>query len=345
MLLEGRHPKAVGSHEPFGIGPLGGRIEGRSSGAERERMEKDFHYDLVYTIAVLTEARSPEIIAYASQYVDDNSDEMFRVEGKGAVFPDRLLTGRGSYFPQMTQCRSPEAMTPFVQRYVFVPFHFLPGDSSVRLKGDANPYCVTPNSWRGRALVIEALKGGNPYEIGIALHPFADSWSHQRFTGLCEEWNAFDHRATDTKTAPATIGHGDAGKRPDILSERWVDPRFGNKRIHNGERALEAAREIFLLFQTKTQKGPLWKEVEREFEDLLAVRDPGDREERIRDFLRSRGDGAFPSYSRWAWWNEVSAQGPTGIALKPGFNRTHWYRFQQAAKAHLSRVLALIKDL
>lgn len=309
------------------------------------RMEKDFHYDLVYTLAVLTEAESPEIIAYASQYVDDNSDEAFRITGKKPLFPNRLPAGGGFYLLQMTQCRSPEAMTPEVQRYVFVPFHFLPGDGSVRLRGRTNPYCVTPNSWRARALVIEALRGGNPYEIGIALHTFADSWSHQRFTGLEEGWNSFDQQTMFAGEGPSTIGHGDAGKRPDILSERWVDPRFGGETIHNGERALEAAREIFILFQTKTRRGPLWKEVETTVEGLLAARDLVDREGRIREFLKDRGDGSFPPYSRWAWWDEASVEGPAGIALRPGFTTTHWYRFQEAAKTHFARVLALMKGL
>lgn len=308
-------------------------------------MEKDFHYDLVYAIATLTEMEAPEVVAYASQYVDDNSDEAFRVEGGRALFPERLAAGDGFYYPQMTQCRSPGSTTPFVQRYVFVPFHFLPGNPVVQLGGKTNPYCVTPNSRRGRSLLIEALKGGNPYEIGIALHMFADSWSHQRFTGLQQEWNSFQQRWAFGDGKPSIIGHEDAGKRPDILSERWVDPRFGHDVIRNSERALEAAREIFALLRTKTAKGPYWKEVEPEFETMLEARDREDRETRVRDFLEGRGDGAFPPYLRKTWWREASIESSNGLTLKPNFICTHWYRFQQAAKAHLARVLTLIKDL
>lgn len=308
-------------------------------------MEKDFHYDLVYAIATLTEIEAPEVVAYASQYVDDNSDEAFRIETRDAMYPERLPTGGGSYSPQMTQCRSPEAMTPFVQRYVFVPFHFLPGDPVVQLGGKTNPYCVTPNSRRGRSLLIEALKGGNPYEIGIALHTFADSWSHQRFTGLQQEWNSFrEGRAFEDEDA-TVIGHEDAGKRPDILSERWVDPRFGGEVIHNAARGLEAAREIFVLLRMKSGRGPRWEEVEPEFMAILEAPDREDREARVRGFLESRGDGTFPPYSRWTWWNEVTAETSAGITLKPEFRGSHWYRFQEAAKVHLARVLALIKDL
>lgn len=43
-------------------------------------MEKDFHYSLVYSIAKMTGYKKADIIAYASQFVDDNNEGLFSRE-------------------------------------------------------------------------------------------------------------------------------------------------------------------------------------------------------------------------------------------------------------------------
>jgi hypothetical protein len=287
----------------------------------------------------------PEIIAYASQYVDDNSDEQFLGEETGAGYPERLKAKDGYYYPQMTQCRSPEAMTLFVQKYVFIPFHFLPGDGLVVIEGKRNPFAVTSNSERGESHLLRALDGGNPYQIGIALHTFGDSWSHQNFTGLREDWNSFDPGDDLPKSIVPKIGHGDAGKAPDIISESWVDPRFGNGRIDNRERAFEAAREIFVHFQRRSHKGPSWRDVEDDFRTIMKAPDSKGRENRVKDFVRDHRNGPLPEYSRKSWVDEAIDRSGGERVLKPDFRTTHWYHFQQAAKVHLARVIDLIKEL
>jgi hypothetical protein len=37
-------------------------------------MEKDFHYYLTYALAKITGLNNPEIVAYSSQFVDDNNE-------------------------------------------------------------------------------------------------------------------------------------------------------------------------------------------------------------------------------------------------------------------------------
>ena len=40
-----------------------------------------------------------------------------------------------------------------------------------------------------KKLLIEGLKTRNLYRVGIAIHTYTDSWAHQNFSGLDEEWN------------------------------------------------------------------------------------------------------------------------------------------------------------
>lgn len=153
-------------------------------------MEKDFHYFLTYAMAKLTECNQPDIIAYACQFVDDNNEGQFSIDGEEVFFPEKLKAGGGYYYPVMTQSLSPKSLDSYVQKYVYIPFHFLPGDNNVSIQGKTNPLSTTPNSGNGNKLLPGALHSDNPYLIGIALHIFADTWSHQNFTGMQEEWNA-----------------------------------------------------------------------------------------------------------------------------------------------------------
>ena len=131
----------------------------------------------------MTRLDYPEVVAYACQFVDDNNEGQFSIDGGELVFPDKLRSGGGHYFPVMTQSLSPKSLNAFIQRYVYIPFHFLPGDNTVELNGQRNSLCTTPNSANARAILKKALRSRDPYQIGIALHTFGDTWSHQNFTG------------------------------------------------------------------------------------------------------------------------------------------------------------------
>ncbi len=154
-------------------------------------MEKDFHYYLVYSLAKVTGLPEPKTVAYASQFVDDNNEGQFSVDQEMVDFPDKLPVSGGYYYPIMTQSMSPKSLDPYVQKYVYVPFHFLPGDDNVVLRKDGknlkNPLNTTPGSQNANVVLDAALAADDPYRLGIALHTFADTWSHQNFSGLREE--------------------------------------------------------------------------------------------------------------------------------------------------------------
>ena len=58
-------------------------------------MQKDFHYDVIYTLAKEAGYKNDEayVIAYSSQYVDDNTDREYSVFDFGFRYYFTLLNG------------------------------------------------------------------------------------------------------------------------------------------------------------------------------------------------------------------------------------------------------------
>ena len=308
-------------------------------------MEKDFHCYLIYALAKVTGSNNPDVIAYASQFTDDNNEGPFSVDGSDVFFPDKLKANGGYYYPIMTQSLSPTSFDPYVQKYVYAPFHFLPGDNNVVIQGKKNPLSTTPGSKNAKAILIKALESGNPYRIGLALHLFADTWSHQNFSGLREEWNAVYPWYNVFKSLVPNIGHAEVGHLPDIISESWTDYRFGTTKIDNRPRALEAAKEIFSSLRKKSKKGPSWEDLEDDFRKIIYTKDYDTRIKKISDFLIGSGLGHLPNYSRDAWIDAAIDKSGDELIMKPNFTKTDWYYFHQEAKVHLASVLSLVGEL
>ncbi|MBF0286233.1 MAG: hypothetical protein HQM14_00330 [SAR324 cluster bacterium] len=307
-------------------------------------MEKDFHYYLIYSIAKLTQYEDAAVIAYSSQFIDDNNEGQFSIDGQPASFPDKIKSNGGYYYPIMTQSLSPKSLDPYVQKYVYVPFHFLPGDDNVEIKRRKNPLSTTPNSKNAKHLLRAALDTENPYQIGIALHTYADTWSHQNFTGLQEEWNSVYPWYDVFKSMVPNIGHAEAGHMPDVISEEWTDHRFGQK-INNRHRALAATAAIYTAMRRRSQQGPKWNDVKKEYKPIIHAAGYDERKERIRDFLTHRGLGSIPKYSKNDWIDQALDKNGGELTMNPEFLNTHWHRFHLAAKSHLAIVLKLIQAL
>ena len=308
-------------------------------------MEKDFHYYIVYALAKLACLNNAEIIAYASQFVDDNNEGQFKVDGEDISFPERIgIEGRKDhYYPIMTQSLSPKSLDIYVQKYVYVPFHFLPGDDSVEIEGVKNKLNTTPDSRNARSLLNAALAGNNPYRMGIALHTYADTWSHQNFTGLREEWNALYPWYNVFKSIVPNIGHAEAGHAPDVISETWTDYRL-HKKINNQERALEAIERTYEALNG-SKRGPQWNAVEDAFKQIVHEPDYDARIKAVSAFLTARNLGEIPDYNKDSWIDAALDRSGDDIIMKPNFTDTDWYRFHQAAKDHFSHVADLIKGI
>jgi len=308
-------------------------------------MEKDFHYHLIYAIAKITGMNNPDIITYSSQFVDDNNEGQFFVDKKNISFPDRIQQTNGEYYyPIMTQSLSPKSLDLYIQKYVYVPFHFLPGDNTVIINEKGNALNTTPNSINANKILSEALDSKNPYQIGIALHAFADTWSHQNFTGLREDWNAVYPWYNVFKSLVPNIGHAEVGHSPDIISEKWTDYRL-KKVIDNTGRAFEAIKVIFSKLREKTNTGPVWGDIEQDFKDIVNIADYDSRIKKIVEFVSNHNGGDIPRYSPDNWINEALNKTTDSVIMKSNFTNTNWYKFHQAAKKHFAFVMSLISDL
>jgi len=307
-------------------------------------MEKDFHYYITYSIAKLTGYDKADIIAYSSQFVDDNNEGQFTIDKEESFFPERIPANGGYYYPIMTQSLSPKSLDTYIQKYVYIPFHFLPGDNNVEINGKKNPLSTTPDSRNARKVLNAAMKRGDPYQIGIALHTFADTWSHQNFTGLRESWNAVYPWYNVFKSIVPNIGHAEAGHSPDVISEDWIDYRI-DKKIDNRERAFSAVAEIYKAMREQSGKGAQWADVEKDYAEIINTFSYNARIEKVAALLRNKGLGEIDKYCKDDWIDAALDKSDAGVTMNPDFINSHWYKFHQAAKVHFATVMDLIKEL
>jgi len=307
-------------------------------------MEKDFHYYLIYAVAKTTGFDRADIIATSSQFVDDNNEGQFSIDDEPAGFPEKITADGGHYYPIMTQSLSPKSLNPYVQKYVYVPFHFIPGDDSVVIGEKRNPLGTTPDSPNAKAVLKKALESDNPYQLGIALHTYADTWSHQNFTGMQESWNSVYPWYNFFKSIVPNIGHAEAGHSPDVISEEWTDHRLGEK-VVNWRRAFRATAETYKAMRSKSRTGPTWTDIQGDFRQIIHASGYDDRKRKIDDFLSDNGLGPAPKYSKDVWIDAALDRDRKGFVMREGFEDTDWYRFHQAAKMHFAAVLELTKEI
>ena len=343
-------------------------------------MKDDFHYYLIYALAekagwdndLGNEETEAAIIAYASQYVDDNtesqaigvkeedlpavdfdimendqiiSNEIQRYQG----FPWKVRIGNnGDFFrPIMTQTVSLKSLVPMFQKYVIVPFHFLPGDKEKipEIRGRKNPYSTTPNSTNAIKILKDAFDSSDIYRIAVALHTFVDTWSHQNFTGYEDDWNKVQK---DLRSLLPDVGHAEVMTKPDTISETWTDSRLSmeKQKINNAERALEAVKESFQWLAKYRNTRMTWEDVRADFEPLIAAKNAKKRIQMVKDMYPSK-KFAYKEKERKTWIKEaVKRDKKEGefFATHDFFN-SHWYKFQLAAKKQLSTVVNMLADI
>ncbi|MGZ3768603.1 MAG: DUF6765 family protein [Bdellovibrio sp.] len=146
-------------------------------------MEIDFHFSVTYVVSRLAGLNhdQSQIVATCSQYVDDTVNT-------GVV---NFKTGE-SYYRISTAHDTLDyhIALPLEERKVWVPFHFLPGNSkSGKHKREFyNRIVCKPNSDIAQAVFRNCiLKQDRPFslhQLGITAHVFVDTWAHQGFAGI-----------------------------------------------------------------------------------------------------------------------------------------------------------------
>ncbi len=261
-------------------------------------MQKDFHYGVIKILALHSGFNEPEAetLAYSSQYVDDAVlHRPFIIDGK--IYMDHPRFD-GKYFdPVCTAHKGIQFIEDFklsVQEKIYLSFHFLPEEP---YKGSGK-YCyeVMPNSEMGQILVYWAmakLKSDytleNLIRLGVALHSFADTWAHQRFSGT------HNHRANDIHHIEIwdgkhwkaikpyrqffynffpDIGHAEAYDFPDLpfLKWRYIRARTNEFIVRdNTSIFLEAAEVIFKILCNIKNCNSNWRDIENKLIKALAT--------------------------------------------------------------------------
>jgi hypothetical protein len=296
-------------------------------------MNIKFHYYITYILAKRAgfSKEDAQIIAYASQYTNDNCTEYTINKGKQDEYKNYISQTSDILKPQRERLK------------IYPCFHFLPGDydsgSAERSDKRTHIFDTTPNSKNANTLMDASLQTGDLYQIGICTHCYADSWAHQNFVGWDDDFNSIFGLL---EMAIPNIGHADAGFKPDISNLLWEDKRLlqKNQRINNKLRFLDAAKNIFSKFFHHVDVKATLEIIATEWNRFEAVistaigkesytekAEDTERIERCRIIAKDVSD-----YDKQLWFNEAIKK--QGLSKKPDFQNSHWYKFQEAVKAH-----------
>jgi hypothetical protein len=300
-------------------------------------MQIDLHHTGIYVLCRISGIKSEyaEIVAYASQYVDD------------AVFGYALKFKNGGYFKQVQTAHKLLAARDFnldETLEIWLPFHFLP-------KGEAtdDDGLITAPDAKIIALLLEDICSSSPnyllYRLGIGLHCFADAFSHQDFKGVNDTYN--DVRLTqgveekggkenagrlpfkllDRLNAVMAIGHCEVLNNPDIPYAEWEYSRGAKTyRVKNlEERYLPAVNNIYQYLVYFLAKNPRYgaNYKIRPFADYLerfraVMSFQGSPEERHKNWLQKIQENFFEftdfdetdrtlSYDAKLWFSQAVA--------------------------------------
>lgn len=258
-------------------------------------MNQTFHYEIVRVLGEKAgfPAGEAQIIAYASQFVDDATHEnRFYLNGFGDQPAYRALYDPASRLFKPVQTgheaiQNLEAFDPQEQRNVLAAFHFVPFD---KIAADQKKnYLTKENGPLARSLATLAadeVKSSTAssrtqklIRLGIALHSFADCWAHDDFAGIDYGYNKkrdcqvliLGRWKDDTRAGTFSIGHA-FSRSPDLSSVKWRYKNAGDdhpKTKDNPSRFLEAAENIFGVLSQASQGGVPFTDIKEDVQTAL----------------------------------------------------------------------------
>ena len=251
-------------------------------------MKKDAHYYalLAMSRSVGIEKETAHKIAYASQFVDDAKVNKITL---AADNPSDLLSELGDEILNAATCHSYSDLSTYNYSSMTAntsAFHFVPGcegrnfPKKMRCKKESKII---------KFIVEEAVNNADPIKLGITLHAYADTFSHQGFSGIASKvndvegvrennqiyisnfqllkekrWKEIGTRITTflselikDRVVPA-YGHGQVYSYPDIPYLEWryeydatdnFSSQYQVSRVKNTERFIEALKKIKDILQ------------------------------------------------------------------------------------------------
>lgn len=164
-------------------------------------MQIDFHHAVMYVLSRLAgfTKDEAEIISYSSQYVDDATNDGIIEFINGAKY-HRISSAHKSV--------DLHNINDVNNQSVWVPFHFLPGNSGLKAGEDPDGGFIKklicrPNSYVAQEMLDKCIADRDkPYalhRLGITLHVLADTFSHQDFAGVVNTMNIKGNIEIDDK--------------------------------------------------------------------------------------------------------------------------------------------------
>ena len=308
-------------------------------------MDIEFHYYITFILCRKAGYSKDEAhtIAYSSQHTDDNKNYYY------VNYPDG-----GHFLNEISQTMDITKPSPKRQK-IYPLFHFVPGgteaEETCSIECDQKKCFVTiPNSENANMLLKDALQSGDLYRAGIAIHAFADTWSHQNFLGM-------EHGSNGRNQIDwiPNIGHADFFHEPDKIHNEWKDPRLRGEGsiVYNDDRFLSAAKHIFIhLFRAKnpgsddnmaTEKFAelnLEKQLKDAMDESYWI--GSDSRARISAYQKISEELSLDEYqydsNQWRYAavakREVELDHFDKYWAKENFFESDWYKFQMAVKAH-----------
>lgn len=347
-------------------------------------MQIDFHYCLVKVLAVSAgfSEEDAQVVSYACQHVDDAT------EHKGLHIkhvPDdfRHMVVNKRFEPVCTAFRGIDFIHCFeknVQRKVYIPFHFLP---SKAFKGETfYDYRVYPDSPLANELLNSALhslrdtvdsnkKMASLIRFGIALHTFADTWSHQNFSGRKSSkendieririksngtFERIDLLQQMKHNAFPSIGHAEAMRLPDLSHLTWgyVQDSTGIEIERNNTAIyLDAAQRIYNIFCGFTGQGAAWKKLTLKIKECFSV-NTDDPKNKWKAWKSIFSNITRFHYHEESWrkdslageiydWEPYETSDDYDLLWFSATNDLKWFMFHDAAREHRRFVLERIK--
>ncbi len=321
-------------------------------------MDIEFHYYMTGIIAKYAgfSEYDAKIIAYSSQFVDDN-DVILQIKDR------KTHQIYSNYISQTMDILKPKKAL----MRIYPVFHFVPGEpmceSARRVDGKMHMLNTIPDNEIANDLLSKAMTASSdirPYRIGVASHPYVDTWAHQNFAGFDDSFNG------DVLNPIPNIGHAEARHHPDWVSHRWQDDRLVEQDIDNNLRFLTAAKRLFENYAGHTGSDAQWPELEDKLIAIMGRSRRGDqnygREDRIAKY--HSGDGWLPPYNEDDWFDNAIEREVHGLKDSGGLlsrltlfkdeyfwkegvtkENTDWYKFQEAVKEHQTLAMVPVSKL
>lgn len=320
-------------------------------------MDIEFHYHVILFLCLQAGLKREDArtVAYSSQYTDDNS-LIYMVRLKDGVYRNFVSQTLNIRKPQKKLLR------------IYPVFHFMPGKMDEVLKAepvrkDAKIHLLMtlPGNENAELLLEDAIKSRNLYRIGISLHTYADTFSHQNFVGLPDEYNS--KNGLLERVIP-NIGHADFGSDPDRIGGVWEDVRLRSnlKRVENNLRFLEAGLRIYdhlcKISENQPKEESYVKKILEEMlysntesrpiimrrhipEDLISYRN----DLYLRDAIEiPYSSKIFRFIVRIMYrWKFLSFSIP--VLGRADFKSSSWFKFQEAVKEHQKRALEILRPV